>query len=80
MFAKIFEADIRFHLFLLCSFFLLLLFFFFCLFRAVPMTCGGSQARGGIGAVAASLCHSHSSEGSEALLLPTPQLLATSDP
>ena len=27
-------------------------FFFFCLFSAAPMACGGSQARGPIGAVA----------------------------
>ena len=30
-----------------------------CLFRAVPMTYGSPQARGWIGTVVASLCHSH---------------------
>ena len=44
---------------------LLLLFFFFCLFRAALMAYGGSQARGRIGAVAASLHHSHGNVGSE---------------
>ena len=35
-------------------------FFCFCLFRAEPTACGGSQARGLIGATAAGLHHSHS--------------------
>ena len=35
-------------------------FFFFCLFRAIPMAYGGSQARGRIEAIMASLHHSHS--------------------
>ena len=39
--------------------------FFFCLFRAVPLARGNSQARGQIGAVAAGLHHSHSNTGSE---------------
>ena len=41
-------------------------FFFlvFCLFRAAPAACGGSQARGQIGAVAADLHYSHSNTGS----------------
>ena len=39
-------------------------FFFLLLFRASPTTYGGSQARGLIGAVAASLCHSLSNTGS----------------
>ena len=41
---------------------------------------GGSQARGRIGAVAASLCQSHSSARSKPRLRPTPQLTATLDP
>ena len=41
---------------------------------------GGSQVRGWIGAVAASLCHSHSNTGSELNLSPTSQLTATPDP
>jgi len=40
----------------------------------------GSQARGPIGTVDASLCHSHSNAGSEPHLQPTPQLTATLDP
>ena len=48
--------------------------------RAPPTAYGGSQARGLIGAVAASLHHSHSNTGSEPWLLSTPQLMATPDP
>jgi len=44
------------------------------------MACGGSQARGGIGAIAAGLHHSHSNVGFELHLQPTPQLMATPDP
>ena len=50
----------------------------FCLFRAAPTAY--SQAKGQIGAAAASLCHSHSSLGSKPCLQPTPQLIATLDP
>ena len=53
---------------------------FFLLFTAAPMAYGGSQARGRIGAVATSLCHSHSNTGSKLHLLPTPQLTVTLDP
>ena len=49
----------------------LLFFFLFGLFRATPMACRSSQARGRIRAVAASLHHSHSNAG-----WPTPQLMA----
>ena len=52
--------------------------FFF--FKATPEAYGSSQARDRIGAVAAGLPHSHSSAGSESLLRPTPQLMATPDP
>ena len=52
----------------------------FCLFKAAPTAYGGSQARGGIRAVAASLCYSHSNVGYELHLQPTPQLTATLDP
>ena len=58
-------------------------FFFFCLFAfsgAAPSAYGGSQARGLIRAVAASLCRSHSNVGSQPPLRPTPQLTATLDP
>ena len=53
----------------------------FCLFvfifsRATPGAYGGSQAGGPIGAVATSLCQSHSNTGSEPHLRPTPQLTA----
>ena len=44
------------------------------------MAYGGSQARGRIGAVAASLRQSHSNAESEPHLQPTPQLTATPDP
>ena len=55
-------------------------FFVFLLFLwAAPAAYGGSQARGLIGAVAASLHHSHSNSGSEPRLRPTPQLTATPD-
>ena len=55
-----------------------LFFFFFCLFRATPATPGGSQARGQIGAAAAS--HSHSNARSEWYLKPMMQLMAMPDP
>ena len=58
----------------------LFFFFLFCLSRAAPVAYGGSQARGRIGAVAASLHQSHSNVGSEPRLQPTPQLIATPDP
>ena len=44
-----------FSFFLFFSFFFFFFFLSFCLYRASPMACGGSQARGQIGAVAASL-------------------------
>ena len=46
-------------------------FFFLCLFRAVPVTYGGSQPRGQIGAVAAGLHHSHSNTRSKPCLWPS---------
>ena len=58
-------------------------FFFFCLFdlsRAAPAAYGGSQARGLIGAVAASLCQSHSNAISEPHVQSTPQLMSAPDP
>ena len=61
----------------ICSFFVCVSF---CFFRAVPMAYGGSQARGWIGATAASLHHSHSKTRSEPHLRPPPQLTATLDP
>ena len=57
-------------------------FFFFFLFAvswAAPASYGGSQARGPVGAVAASLHQSHSNAGSEPRLRPTSQLTATPD-
>ena len=51
---------------------------FFCLWRAASPAYGGSQARGGIRAVAAS--HSHSHARSKPSLQPTPQLSAMPDP
>ena len=54
--------------------------FFFFFLRAAPMSYGGSQARGRIGATAASLGHSHSNARSKLCLRPTPQLMAMPDP
>ena len=54
--------------------------FVFVFSRAAPAAHGGSQAKGRIGAVAASLHHSRSNAGSELRLQPTPQLRAASDP
>ena len=64
--------------------FLLLLFVFvflsfFAISWAAPAAYGGSQARGGIGAVATGLRQSHSNSGSKPGLQPTPQLMATLD-
>ena len=41
-----------------------LIFLFLCLFRAAPSAYGGPQARGGIRAVAAGLCHSNTRSAS----------------
>ena len=54
--------------------------FFLVFSRAEPMTYGGSQARGLIGATAASLHHSHSHAGSKLRLRLAPQLTAMPDP
>ena len=55
--------------------------FFLSVFsRAAPAACEGSQARGLIGAVAASLHQSHSNAGSQPHLQPAPQLTAMLDP
>ena len=62
---------------------IIIIIIIFCLFafsRAAPAAYGGSQARGLIGAIAASLCHSHCNVGSELRLQPTPQLMATPGP
>ena len=61
----------------------LFIYLFICLFAiswAAPEAHGGSQARGRITAVAASLRQSHSNVGSEPHLQPIPQLTATPDP
>ena len=47
---------------------------------AAPAAHGDSQARGPTRAVAANLHQSHSNEGSELHLRPTPQLTAMPDP
>ena len=62
------------------SFFLFFFFFVFYLFRVAPAACGGSQARGLIGAVTTSLCQSHSNARPKPCLQPTPQLTAMLDP
>ena len=56
-------------------FFVFLFFWFFLLFRVELKAHGSSQARGQIGAAAASLHHSHSNMGSEAPLQPIPELM-----
>ena len=61
-------------------FFVFLSFVVVAISWAAPTAYGGSQARGQIGAVAASLHHSHSNARSEPRLRPTPQLTATLDP
>ena len=62
------------------GFFCWFFFLFFLLFSSIPGVYGSSQARGGIGAVAADLHHSHSNARSEPLLLLTPQLMAMPNP
>jgi len=66
----------------LFNFFLLFLFFLslFPISWAALVAYGGSQARGPVGAVAASLRQSHSNWGSELRLQPTPQFRATPAP
>ena len=58
---------------------LIYLFIYFAIYWAAPVAYGGSQARGRIGGVAASLRQSHSKAGSEHCLQPTPQLTAMPD-
>ena len=53
--------------------YLFMIFFF----KAALMAYGSFQARGQIGATAASLHHIHGNLGSEPRLQPTPQLTAT---
>ena len=62
------------------STFIVILFVCFLLLKTAPAVYGGSQARGLIGAIAASLHHSHSNVGSEPHLRPTPQLMTMLDP
>ena len=54
-------------------------FLLFAFSRTAPTAHGGSQARGPIGAVAASLGQNHSNSGSEPHLQPTPQFTAMRD-
>ena len=63
------------------SFLFLFIFFLFvfCPFRAAPMAYGSSQARGWIGAAAASLHHSHSNTRLKPRLSPATQLTAPPD-
>ena len=65
----------------LFSFLFFCFFFVVVVFRATSAACVSSQARGPIGAAAASLHHSHSNAGSKPFhLWPKPQLMATPDP
>ena len=57
-----------------------MVFWFVFVLGAIPTAYGGSQTRSLIGAVAASLRHSHSHARSKPSLQPTPQLMATLDP
>ena len=66
--------DVVFYHFKSSFIILFYLFLFFGISWAAPTPYGGSQARGLIRAVAASLYHSHSNAGSELCLRPTPQL------
>ena len=61
------------------KYYLFIYLFIFC-FLGPHAAYGGSQARGQIGSVAASLHHSHSNVGSKLHLQTTPQLTATPDP
>ena len=65
-----------------CRDFSLVRYFFvcFCLFKAVPVAHGSSQAMGRIVAAPASLHHNHSNAQSEPNLQTTPQLTAMQDP
>ena len=55
-------------------------FFLYAFSRATPAAYGSPQSRGPIRAIAAGLCHAHSSMGFQLHMQPTPQLTATSDP
>ena len=72
---KLFFFFFVFYLF----FFVVVVVVFLAISWAAPAACGGSQARGRIGAVATGLRQSHSNMGSEPRLQPTPQLTATPD-
>ena len=65
--------------FILLFYFILFYLFYFILFLVYPMAYGSSQARGRIGAAAASLHHSHNTVGSEWHLGPTSQLMTMPD-
>ena len=56
------------------------LFLFYIFFRTAGAAYASFQARGLIGAVTASLHHSHNNVRSELCLQPTPQLTAMLDP
>ena len=60
--------------------FLIFFFLLFLLFKAAGTACGSFQARGQMGATAASLHDSHSNTGSKPYLQHTPQLMAMPDP
>ena len=70
---------LRIYNFLFYLFIYLFIYFWLFVFsRAAPAAYGGSQARGPIRAVAASLRQSHNNTGSKLHLRPTPQLMARS--
>ena len=57
----------------------IIIIFLSSFFRAAPLAYGGSQARGGVGAVAAGLCHSQDNTGSKPCLLSTMQFTVMLD-
>ena len=59
------NTKLRDSFFIFYFLFLFIYLFIYLLFRAALLAHGSSQAMGGIGAVAASLCHSHSIVGSK---------------
>ena len=60
-------------------FLIFLCFFSVLFFRAAPAACRSFEARGRMGATAASVHHSHSNAGFQLFLQPIPQLMATLD-
>ena len=73
------ERGFRLIYFVIIIFFIFIYLFIFAISWAALAAYGGSQARGQIGAVAASRRQRHSNAGPKQCLQPTPQLTATLD-